>query len=90
MTRTRPVLSAPTARAQRAQLSQHGRAGPEGQVNNEAIGDDVLPVIDDTQILMPRHLAAVVGLALVQVASSKQSVLDGLPADLSRPCAGSG
>lgn len=69
----------------RAQLSRHRRAGPDGI---EAVGDD--PVIEDTQILMPQDLAAMVGLALVQVASTKQSVLDGLPADLSRPCAGGG
>ena len=62
-----------------------------GQVNVQAaVGEDVLLVIDDTQILMPRDMAAKIGLALVQVASSRDSVLDDLPADLSRPGAGGG
>ena len=62
-----------------------------GQVNIQAaVGEDVLLVIDDTQILMPRDMAAKIGLALVQVASSSASVLDDLPADLSRPRAGGG
>ena len=61
-----------------------------GQVNIQAVGEDVLLVIDDTQILMPRDMAAKIGLALVQVASSRGSVLDDLPADLSRPRAGGG
>ena len=51
-------------------------------MNVQAVGADVLLVIDDTQILMPRDIAAQIGLALVQVTTATGSVLDDLPEDL--------